>query len=81
MFEHLMDYVKVNDRYYYVSTAFTIDKGLETMIFEADENNRVIDWMELYVKHYSSENKAIEGHRYAIENIEECIDIENDEEE
>lgn len=97
MFEHLMDYVKVNDRYYYVSTNYTFDNGLETMIFETDKNNRVIDWMELYAEHYSSENEAVEGHRYAVENVEECIenydgswrpfsnlfnfDIEDDEEE
>ena len=33
---HLKDFVKVQNRNYYISTTCTFDKGWETMIFEAD---------------------------------------------
>ena len=41
--EHLMDFVEVNEKWYYVSTNFTFDNGLETMIFPANGESKVID--------------------------------------
>ena len=49
--EHLMDFVEVNNKWYYVSTNFTFDNGLETMVFPANEENEVTDCLN-YIKSY-----------------------------
>lgn len=46
---------------YYISTNDTPDNGFETMVFPA-QNGRVIDWGELDVCWYESEDDASAGH-------------------
>ena len=74
---HLKDFVKVQNRNYYISTNCTFDKGWETMVFEADANNNVIDWTELYYKGYNNFNEAKEGHIYIKNHINDFIYIKN----
>lgn len=73
MFEHLMNDVEYDGKNYYVSTNDTPDAGLETMIFAVDENGQ-IDWHDLYVEHYATEEAATEKHKYICENIHEFIE-------
>ena len=70
--EHLKDYITVNNQQYYISTSNTIDLGLETMVFKS-ENNRVINWKELFYRYYKAEDEAINGHNYVINNLEKCL--------
>ena len=70
---HLKDIVKVQNRNYYISTTCTFDKGWETMIFEADANNNLISWADLYCKRYNTFDEAREGHIYIRNHINEYI--------
>ena len=70
---HLKDFVKVQNRNYCIRTTCTFDKGWETMIFEADINNNIISWTELYCKRYDTLNEATEGHIYIKNRISEYI--------
>jgi len=72
---HLTSFVSHNGSGYYVSTAFTFDHGLETMIFHATESKdddaeecgcKVTDWRELYQKLYGSETSAAKWHSTLI---------------
>ena len=74
---HLEDYVKVQNRNYCISTNYTFDKEWETMVFEADANNNIISWVELYCKRYNTLNEAREGHIYIKNHIDEYIYIKN----
>ena len=74
---HLKDIVKVQNRNYYISTTCTFDKGWETMIFEADANNNLISWADLYCKRYNTFDEAREGHIYIRNHINDFIYIKN----
>ena len=49
---------------YFISTVLPPDtNGLyETMIFETDNNNKVIDWSEIYYDHYETKQEALKNH-------------------
>lgn len=72
-FEHLKDFVKSEktNKLYYVSTNFTFDAGLETMIFEVD--NGEIDWEGVFVKRYPNGERAIAEHYKILKNIDNYI--------
>ena len=71
--EHLMDFIEVNGKWYYVSTNNTFDNGLETMIFPANKENEVTGWHELYQELHDNEYEVMERHEYIKNHIEECI--------
>ena len=71
--EHLKSYVVANDQEYYISTNNTPDVGFETMVFKS-ENKCVTDWSEKFFKLYNTKEEAIEGHSYAINNLEKCLE-------
>ena len=74
---HFAHIVKSNDKYYYVSTAYTWDHGLETMVFPFDnDTNIVTDWEELYVEWYNSIKEANERHERICKNLEEYLNEE-----
>ena len=58
--EHLMDFIEVNGKWYYVSTNNTFDNGLETMIFPANKENEVTGWHELYQELHDDKYEAME---------------------
>ncbi|GAA0102570.1 hypothetical protein UT300012_32850 [Paraclostridium bifermentans] len=73
--KQLMDYVDLNGRTYYISTADTPDHGLETMVFECEfGTTKVKDWGDLYSDRYFTLNRAISGHKYVVDNLEECLE-------
>ena len=72
--EHLMDFVEVNNKWYYVSTNDTFDNGLETMVFPANEENEVTGWFELYQELHDNIYEAVKRHEYIKTHIEECIE-------
>ncbi len=46
-----------------VSSRFTFDHGLETMVFAYDSaRNDVIDWMDLYANNYRLESEMLADH-------------------
>ena len=74
----LKDYISLNNKEYYVSTTNTFDVGLETMVFES-KNQTVVNWKELYYRHYNTIDEAIKGHKDIIENLEELLEKGNQE--
>lgn len=59
--KHLKDFVIVNGQEYLVSTTFTMDRGLETMVFKS-KDGEVIDWIEEYARYYDTIDESIKGH-------------------
>lgn len=59
--------------YYYVDSAYTLDHGLETMVFKADKTGKVLDWSELYVAHYSTVDEMTKHHEQLNNNLEKYI--------
>lgn len=73
--EHLMDYVDLNGRTYYISTANTFDHGLETMVFECEfGTTEVKDWLDLYSNRYYGVKEAERGHKYTVNNLQKCLE-------
>lgn len=71
--EHLRNYPECNGKKYYVSTANTSDHGLETMVFNCDEDGEVHDWNELHVERYDNEHDAKRGHMRICHDIEKYV--------
>lgn len=73
--EHLTNYVKYRGNYYYISTVKlpTTEVAYETMIFNADEDDTVTDWIEVFARRYHTENEARESHKYIVNHIEEFL--------
>ena len=71
--KQLRDYVTLNGKQYFVSTKNTFDAGLETMVFES-VGKKVINWNDLYFRHYSNEDDARDGHIDIINNLEKCLE-------
>lgn len=74
----LCNIVECNNEFYYVDSVFTIDHGLETMVFKCDENGKNTNWHDLYVEWHSNRNEMINRHNYIIRHLEEFL---NEEEE
>ena len=70
--KQLITFVELEGKEYLVSTTNTFDMGLETMVFESC-NQRVINWFDLYVRHYDTVEEATEGHNEIVENIKNYI--------
>lgn len=62
-----------NGKCYYIDSCFTIDHGLETMVFpcEKDDNEWEINWGDVYDKRYSSRKSMEKHHMWLIEHLEE----------
>lgn len=78
--EHLRNYPECNGKKYYVSTANTSDHGLETMVFNCDEDGEVHDWNELHVERYDNEHDAKRGHMRICHDIEKYVGDQKPEE-
>ena len=74
----LKDYISLNDKEYYVSTTDTFDVGLETMVFES-KNQTVVNWKDLYYRHYNTIDEAIKGHKDIVDNLETILNEGNQE--
>lgn len=60
---------------YLVSSAFTLDNGLETMVFlwNAREDG-VEKWSEEYVEWHRTEREMAERHKWLCENLETVLE-------
>lgn len=68
----LTDTIKTkNGRFVVVDTCYTLDHGLETMVFTSDEQGNVTSWTDLDAETYSTPEEAEEGHRQMIEKWKE----------
>lgn len=65
-------YVLIEEQEYLVSTAFTFDRGWETMVFESN-NGTVESWKDLYVQWYDSADEAMTGHVDVVKNLERYL--------
>ena len=74
----LKDYISLNDKEYYISTTNTFDVGLETMVFES-KNQSVVNWKDLYYRHYNTIDEAIKGHKDIVDNLEAVLNEGNQE--
>ena len=70
--------VECNNEFYYVDSVFTIDHGLETMVFKCDENGKNVIWNDLYAEWYSNRNEMTNRHNYIIRHLEEFLDEEEE---
>lgn len=64
-----------NDRYYLVSSILTEEHGLETMVFacepaQNDEEGFVVDWKELWSKHYTDYTVMRWHHQRIVEDFD-----------
>lgn len=74
--KHLMDYVDLNGRTYYISTVDAFDRGLETMVFECEFGTKQIkNWGDLYDNRYNTIVEATRGHDYVVNNLEKCLEL------
>ena len=48
--------------YVWIDTCYTLDHGLETMVFASDKNGNVSNWTNLDCDIYATESQACEGH-------------------
>lgn len=64
-FKHL----KWKNQDFYISTADTFDRGLETMVFGIVDGK--IDWHELSSKLHDTQKEAIEFHKLMVEEHKE----------
>lgn len=62
----MRDYITSGLNRYYVSTANTVDRGWETMVFSCDEDGHVTDWCEKYAMTYDSYEEAAAGHANVV---------------
>lgn len=82
-FEQLSNIVIFEGKSYLVDINFTLDHGLETMIFkskpqpETDDRNKIkysyINWADIYAETYTTKEAAISSHRKIVENISDYI--------
>lgn len=66
--KQLQTFVVIDGQEYLVSTTDTFDMGLETMVFES-RNQKIVNWFDLYVRHYDTDEDAIKGHEEIVENL------------
>ena len=69
----MKSYIEYNGKHYYVSSCFTPDHGYETMIFLCDDKGNVLDWSDLYVEHYETEEEMNAGHERIITHLDEYV--------
>lgn len=60
LFKHLHD----QNQDFYISTNYTFDQGLETMIFAKIDGE--IDWSGINTKHHNTEQEAIDYHKKIV---------------
>ena len=74
MFKQLTNIVKSEKtgRSYYVSTANTLDMGLETMIFDIDDRG-VVDWSGIFTRHHYTDGEARDFHQIVIKHIDDYV--------
>lgn len=73
-------FVEAEGKNYYIDSAWTVDHGLETMVFEVenlekalnrDENG--VDWCEIYEKRYETTDEMVKNHQFLLENLETIL--------
>ena len=69
----LRHFVILNNREYLVSTVGCNDTGLETGIFKS-VNKKVVNWKELYYRHYKNVEDAYKGHIEVVDNLDKCLE-------
>lgn len=69
---HLKNFVIFKGMEFCVDSCFTFDRGFETMIFKA-KDGKIINWTDLYVEHYDSENAMIAGHDYIVNHLDKIL--------
>jgi hypothetical protein len=75
------DFVQRDGNHFLVSTVklplsegiFHEDWPYETMVFPADANGNVTDWVELACHRYMSMNEAVEGHAHMVAHYSETF--------
>lgn len=60
---HLQTTIERGGQHYRVSTTFTPDHGLETMVFASTSEGEVTSWRDLYADRYDSLPEAEAGHK------------------
>ena len=68
--------VLANNKYYYVDSRFVnplAHSSYETMVFKADADGNVSDWMGVYTERYVTYPEMAYRHEYIINNLEEVL--------
>lgn len=72
----LSNFVHYKDKYFYIDSRRTLDRGLEMMIFPANCFCEVTDWGNvLYEEHFTDIADMIARHAYLRNHVEDVIII------
>lgn len=69
-YRELSHIVESENKYYFVDSNDTFDRGYETMIFKCDENGDNIDWTDIFCKNYDTYVEMELSHNNIIKNLE-----------
>lgn len=74
-------FVEAEGKKYYIDSAWTIDHGLETMVFEVEDLKKAlkrdgngIDWGGIYAKTYETNDEMVKNHQFLLENLETILE-------
>ena len=65
--------VKVNNKFYYVDSTYTLDHGYETMAFDCDETGDITDFRGVYTERYGTKTDMDKGHDRICNNLDGYI--------
>lgn len=73
-------FVEAEGKNYYIDSAWTIDHGLETMVFEVENLEKAtktvadgINWGGIYEKRYETTDEMVKNHQFLLENLESVL--------
>lgn len=74
-------FVEAEGKTYYIDSAWTIDNGLETMVFDVTDLKKAekdrkngIDWSGIYTKTYETTDEMVKNHQFLLENLESVLE-------
>lgn len=73
-------FVEAEGKYYYIDSCYTLDHGLETMVFEvenmkkaAENRQESINWDGIYAETYETTDEMVKNHQFLLENLETIL--------
>ena len=73
-------FVEAEGKYYYIDSCYTLDHGLETMVFEVENLKKAtktvaegIDWGGIYEETYETTDDMVKNHQFLLENLESVL--------
>lgn len=74
-------FVEAEGKNYYIDSRYTVDHGLETMVFEVENLKKAlkrdkngVDWGGIYEKRYETTDEMVKNHQFLLENLETILE-------